>query len=230
MTAGGLCDQFLIRADKLHVSQNLDFRQLALVETLAIGYHATQRGQPNAGDHVLVIGAGPIGLATLEFTRLTGAQVTVMDLSRERLQFCRANDNIANTVCWTETDSVIAQLREITGNDLYQVVIDATGNAGSMERAVEFVAPTGTLVYVGITSDELKIPHPKMHRPEVTIKASRNALPGDFTEIIRLIEGGQVDVTPWITDEFGFDDFIGRFPTLIEGNSNTIKAIVQIQS
>ncbi len=73
MIDGGLCERFLIRADKLHPSGKLSFEQLALVETLAIGCHATDRGNPQEGEHVLIIGAGPIGLATLEFTRLTGA-------------------------------------------------------------------------------------------------------------------------------------------------------------
>ena len=70
MIDGGLCEKFLIRADKLHSSSQLTYEQLALVETLAIGCHATDRGAANAQDHVLIIGAGPIGLATLEFTRL----------------------------------------------------------------------------------------------------------------------------------------------------------------
>ena len=88
MSNGGLCEQFLIRADKLHASQKLDYEQLALVETLAIGCHACQRGAPNPGDHVLIIGAGPIGLATLEFVRLAGATITVMDKVQARLDFC----------------------------------------------------------------------------------------------------------------------------------------------
>ncbi|MEZ6076442.1 MAG: hypothetical protein R3C56_12520 [Pirellulaceae bacterium] len=62
--------------DKLHRSQHLSYEQLALVETLAIGCHACDRGGASEGDHVLIIGAGPIGLATLEFTRLTGAKIS----------------------------------------------------------------------------------------------------------------------------------------------------------
>jgi len=65
MCDGGLCEQFLIRADKLHPSKKLTFDQLALVETLAIGCHANDRGAPTQGEHALIIGAGPIGLSTL---------------------------------------------------------------------------------------------------------------------------------------------------------------------
>ena len=69
--------------------------QLALVETLAIGCHATDRGAPEKGDHVLIIGTGPIGLATLEFTRLTGAKITVMDMVESRLQFTHHRRQLA---------------------------------------------------------------------------------------------------------------------------------------
>lgn len=229
MMNGGLCDQFLIQADKLHRSDQLSFQQLSLVETLAIGYHAKQRGQPQKDDHVLIIGAGPIGLATLEFTRLTGAEVTVMDLSEERLKFCTDNYGVAHTVLFQDRESCLEQMRQITAGDLYQVVTDATGHAGSMSTALEFVAPTGTLVYVGITTSELQFPHPVMHRPEMTIKASRNALPDDFTEIIRLIEQGTVNTDPWVTHQSSFDTVIIDFPEIIAPDSGVIKAVIQIQ-
>ena len=82
MMDGGLCESFLIRADKLHRSKKLSMDQLALVETLAIGCHACQRSSSTATDSVLIIGAGPIGIATLEFVRLTGAEITVMDMNQ----------------------------------------------------------------------------------------------------------------------------------------------------
>ena len=229
MMNGGLCDQFLIQADKLHPANQLSYQQLSLVETLAIGYHATQRGDAQPDDHVLIIGAGPIGLATLEFTRLSNAAVTVMDLSADRLKFCTDHYDVANTVLFKDQETCLEQMRSITNGDLYQVVTDATGNVNSMCSALEFVAPTGTLVYVGITTSDLQFPHPVMHRPEMTIKASRNALPGDFTEIIQLIESGKVNTDPWVTHQTSFDNLVEDFPGIIAADSGTIKAIIQIQ-
>src|SRR5580693_4333277 len=71
---GGLRPRFLVPARKLHVSRKLAFEQLALVETLAIGCHATNRANPQANESCLIIGAGPIALATLVFAKLTGAE------------------------------------------------------------------------------------------------------------------------------------------------------------
>ena len=84
-------------------------------------------------------------------------------------------------------------------------------------------------MFVGITNSDIQFPHPLMHRPEMTIKASRNALPGDFTEIIRLIEQGSVDTGPWVTHQTSFDTVISDFPEIIAPDSGVIKAVIQIQ-
>ena len=177
MIDGGLCERFLIRADKLHASTKLSLEQLALVETLAIGCHATDRGAAAGNDHVLIIGAGPIGLATLEFTRLTGATITVMDMVESRLEFCRQTYGVPHTVLFQGDGSELEQMKDITGGDMYAVVTDATGSNRSMSNALNYVAHTGSLVYVGITTEEIAFKHPLLHRPEITIKGSRNALP-----------------------------------------------------
>lgn len=228
MIDGGLCERFLIRADKLHASAQLTYEQLSLVETLAIGCHATDRGAPQPGDNVLIIGAGPIGLATLEFTRLTGATVTVMDMVPSRLEFCRQKYGIAHTVMFAGDGSEYEQLRQITDGDFYTIVTDATGNRHSMSSALKYVAHTGTLVYVGITTDEVSFPHPALHRPEMTIKGSRNALPTDFRRIIKLIEEGTVDTTPWITHRTTFDRMIDEFELFTRPETGVIKAVVEV--
>src|SRR5437868_5532547 len=94
---GGLRPLFTVPARKLHVSRTLSFEQLALVETLAIGCHAIYRGNPKSGETVLVIGAGPIGLSVLEFARLSGARVIVLDINEARLRFVREKMGVSET-------------------------------------------------------------------------------------------------------------------------------------
>ncbi len=228
MMNGGLCEQSLIRADKLHPSKKLSYEQLALVETLAIGCHATDRANPDEGQHVLIIGAGPIGLATLEFTRLTGATVTVMDMVADRLEFCRATYGIENLVQFKGDGSEMEQMNEITGGNMYQIVTDATGNNHSMAGAMEYVAHTGTLLYVGITTQKISFDHPVLHRREMNLLGSRNALPKDFPRIIGLIEDGTIDTNPWITHKVDFDDVPERFESLIQPDSGVLKAIIKV--
>lgn len=228
MMDGGLCESFLVRADKLHPSATLNYDQLALVETLAIGCHANDRGAPEGGDHALIIGMGPIGLATLEFARLTDATITVMDVNASRLDFVRATYGIENTVLLDGSGSELDQMKEITQGDMYQVITDATGNKHSMGGALQYIAPTGKLVFVGITTEEVAFRHPVLHRPEASILASRNALPPDFTRIIKLIEDGTINTAPWITHRTNFDGVLDDFESFTKPETGVIKAIIEV--
>ena len=228
MMDGGLCESFLVRASKLHPSQKLNFDQLALVETLAIGCHANDRGNPQGGDHALIIGMGPIGLATLEFARLTDATISVMDMNEDRLDFVRKTYGIENTVVFKGDGSEVDRMKDITGGDMYQVITDATGNKHSMAGALQYIAPTGSLVYVGITTEEVTFRHPVMHKPEASIVASRNALPPDFTRIISLIEDGTINTAPWITHRTDFHSVLDDFESFTKPETGVIKAIIEV--
>jgi len=228
MTDGGLCESFLIRADKLHPSKKLTMDQLALVETLAIGCHASHRSGSSSQDRVLIIGAGPIGIATLEFVRLTGAEITVMDMNATRLDFVRQSYGIERLIQVAPNDPGLDAAKGYTQGDMYSVVIDATGNRYSMSGAFQFVAPTGRLVYVGITQDEIGFKHPVLHRPEVTLLASRNALPSDFPYIIGLIEAGTIKTDPWITHRTDFDHVLDDFDSFTRPESGVLKAIIEV--
>lgn len=228
MTDGGLCESFSVRADKLHPSSKLNFDQLALVETLAIGCHANDRGNPRGGDHALIIGMGPIGLATLEFARLTDASISVMDMNPDRLDFVSKNYGVQNTILFKGDGSEVERMNQITDGDLFQVITDATGNKHSMSGALQYIAPTGRLVFVGITTDEISFRHPSMHKPEATIIASRNALPPDFTRIIGLIEDGTINTDPWITHRTSFDGVLSDFESYTQPETGVIKAIIEV--
>jgi alcohol dehydrogenase len=227
-TDGGLRPQFVVPARKLHVARSLSMEQLALVETLAIGCHAVARGNPQPGDNVLVIGAGPIGLSTLEFVRLAGATSIVLDINQQRLEFCKKTMGVNHTVPHRGDGSELKTLKDLTDGALPTLVIDATGNARSMSHALEYVAHTGKLVYVGITTDEVKFAHPLLHRRELTLYASRNAMPADFDRIIEHIEQGRIDTRPWITHRTSFDEMIGNFPSYTRPETGVIKAIVEV--
>ena len=225
---GGLRSRWTLPARKLHKSESLSYEQLALVETLAIGCHATDRGAPKPAEHILIIGAGPIGLATLEFTRLSGAIVTVMDMVPSRLEFCKQQYGVEHTVVFKGDGSELEQMKAITGGEFYTVVTDATGNAKSMANAMHYVAHTGTLVYVGITTDLVSFPHVWMHAREMTVKGSRNAMPGDFHKIIKLIERGTINTAPWITHRTKFDQVIDVFESFTRPETGVIKAVIEV--
>ena len=227
-TDGGMRPQFVVPARKLHPSTKLTLDQLALVETLGIGCHAVDRGAPQKGDHVLVVGAGPIGLSVIEFVKLTGATITVLDMNQKRLGFCKQAMGVAHTVTMTSPEQALKEMHDVTGGTLYPVVFDATGNTKSMCGAFEYVAFTGKLVFVGIVTDAISFPDPLFHRREMTVFASRNALPTDFRRIIDLIETDQIDTRPWITHRTNFTGLIDQFPSYTRPETGVIKAVVEV--
>jgi alcohol dehydrogenase len=227
-TDGGLRPRFIVTARKLHPSAALTLDQLALVETLAIGCHAVNRGTPQAGEYVLVVGAGPIGLAVMEFVKLTSATLIVLDLNQRRLDFCKERMGVRHVVRSQGPDADLQALRELTDGTLPSLVFDATGNTPSMCRSFHYVSHTGRLVFVGIVTDEVRFPDPLLHRREMTVFASRNALPEDFRRIIRLIESGRIDTRPWITHRTPFAEMIGNFPAYTRPETGVIKAIVEV--
>ncbi len=228
MCDGGLRERFNIRADKLHASTRLSFEQLALVETLAIGCHAVARGAAKPGEATLVIGAGPIGLSVIEFARQRGARLAVMDLSQERLDFCKRVYGIDCGILSRDDGSALDAVQAFTSGDGFPLVFDATGHPGSMVGALRYLAPTGRLVYVGITSQPLTFMQASLHKPEVTLLASRNALPKDFPFIIDLIENGKIDTTPWITRRLPFEDVPTGFAELAVPQPGMIKTIIDV--
>lgn len=227
-TDGGLRPFFAVPARKLHVSTLLQFEQLALVETLAIGCHAIDRAAPESGEFLLVIGAGPIGLSVIEFAKLADVQLIVMDMNPQRLLYCRQQMGVKHTVEYRGDGTELDRLREVADGHLPTLAIDATGNKASMQNAFRCVDHTGRLVYVGIVTDEICFRHPILHAPELTLLASRNALPRDFTRIIQLIEDGRIDTRPWITHRTSFDALITEFDSLTRPETGVIKAMVEV--
>ncbi len=225
---GGLCPLFTIPARKLHVSAKLTYEQLALVETLGIGLHAINRASPKPEETVLVIGAGPIGLSVIEFAKISGSRVIVMDLNEQRLRFARERMGVKETILAKSFDEDVKAFTDLTDGRLGNVVVDATGSSKSMSTAYHFVGFTGRLVWVGITQDQLAFAQPLMHRREMTFLASRNALSPEFTRIVRLIEGGMIDTRPWITHTAPFEGLIEAFPGWMKPEAGVVKAMVEM--
>ncbi|MDA0767168.1 MAG: zinc-binding alcohol dehydrogenase family protein [Verrucomicrobia bacterium] len=228
--SGGLRkSNWIVPAHKLHPGNELSYDELALVETLAIGFHAVKRGNPQPGETVMVIGAGPIGLACLEFLKLMDLKVLVVDFARNRLDFCAEKLGIAHPIQAKPDGSHLAEIEKITEGGFCDVIIDATGHAGSMVQCFEYAAVGGRIVYVGITSQEITFPQaPFFHRRELSVLASRNALPADFPEIIDIIKAGKINLNNWITHRLDIADVPTEFDQFTDPATGAIKAVITV--
>jgi 2-desacetyl-2-hydroxyethyl bacteriochlorophyllide A dehydrogenase len=219
-----MVEWLVVPANKLHPSQ-LPLEHLALVEMLCIGAHAVSRAQLMPEDQVVVVGAGPIGLATTQFAKLSGAKVAVMEISPARRTFCGENLGISTLI--DPQEDAVAALREALDGELPTVVFDATGNAQSMASAFRYVANSGKLVYVGLMQGDITFNDPEFHRREMTLFASRNAATRDFHDVIAALESGRINIAPWITHHSVPDTFIQDFPTWLEPERGVVKAMLE---
>ena len=222
---GGMREFIVVPGEKLHPSPLLTLDQLALVETLGIGAHAVQRAALDQEENVLVIGAGPIGLSVIQFARIAGARVMVMEVNDSRLKFCLERFGIDRGVDGKNEGR--RQVEEFLGGELPTTVFDATGNAESMMSAFDYVAQGGRLVFVGLVQADITFHDPEFHRRELTLLSSRNSTRGDFLRIIRLLEEERIDTRAWITHRANFENVIEEFPTWLDPRTGVIKAMME---
>jgi 2-desacetyl-2-hydroxyethyl bacteriochlorophyllide A dehydrogenase len=222
---GGMCELLAVPLEKLHPSKTLSFDQLALVETLGIGAHAVERAQPEAGETVLVVGAGPIGLGVVQFAQLADARVIVMDIDDRRLGFCRETLGVAHAINPNE-GSVIERLSGVGDGDLPTVVLDATGHPQSMMNSLQLAAHGGRIVFVGLFQGDVTFHDPHFHQRELTLKGSRNSTPETFRRIIQVLEAGRLDTTPWITHRMSLEGVASRFSELSRQPA-LVKAVIE---
>lgn len=210
----------------VHKAEGVTLDQAAMIEFLAIGAHAVRRGQVQAGQRVLVVGAGPIGMAAMIFARLQGAEVTALDGRQDRLDFCQRELGVARTVALGEGDE--AQLAEASQNEFYDLVFDATGNARAIERGFAFVAHGGQYVLISVVRDTISFSDPEFHKRETTLLGSRNATTEDFETVLSAMRAGQVPTAALNTHRMALADVPAHFATLLDPKQGVVKAIVEI--
>jgi 2-desacetyl-2-hydroxyethyl bacteriochlorophyllide A dehydrogenase len=221
---GGMREVLAVPESAVIDATGLSLEQAAMVEFLSIGAHAVRRGQPGAGDRVLVVGAGPIGIAVSLFARMAGAEVTLMDTRRSRLDLAGVHLGIDSTI---QVDgSEPEKLGELTRGEMFTCVFDATGNAAAMSGGLRYVAHAGSYVLVSVVKDDITFPDPEFHKRETTLLASRNALDSDFALVISRIRDGSIPTRALHTHSFDAADTPRRIPELIAGMDTVVKAIV----
>ena len=208
----------------VHKAEGVTLDQAAMIEFLAIGAHAVRRAQVRAGQRVLVVGAGPIGMGAMIFSRLRGATVVALDSRVDRLALC--TQRLDTTACVKLGDHDVEELAALSSNEFYDVVFDATGNAAAMERGFRFVAHAGTYVLISIVSADITFNDPEFHKRETTLLGSRNATSEDFETVLAAMREGQVPAG-LNTHRMALADVPVIFPALLDPNAGVVKAIVE---
>lgn len=222
---GGMAEYVQVPSKYLLHGEGLSYDELALVEPLAIGAHGVRQAQVREGEFVLVMGAGPIGLGTMEFAKIAGAKVIALDVNEMRLNFCKEKIGVHATVN-ALSDNVVEQLLEITNGDMPTVIIDATGNLKAINNGLNYLAHSGRYVLIGLQKAEFSFSHPEFHERETTLMSSRNATNDDFEHVISSMKKGLVNPQNYITHTVNFDEVKNNFESWLDPKTGVIKAMV----
>ncbi len=224
---GGMCEYISVPVQYLLKGNDMSFDELALIEPLAIGAHGVRRAAVKAGEYVLVIGAGPIGLGIMEMARITGAEVIAMDVNESRLDFCKEKLQVSHTINPAKEDAV-AKLKTLTNNEMPTVVIDATGNLKAINNALQYLAHGGRYVLVGLQKENFSFSHPEFHKRETTLMSSRNATKEDFEQVMNAMRTKQVQPATYITHRVLFNEVKDNFESWLNPATGVIKAMVEL--
>ncbi|RWL46864.1 MAG: zinc-binding alcohol dehydrogenase family protein [Mesorhizobium sp.] len=223
---GAMCDEILVPAQNLYPTNGLSLADAAAVEFLAIGAHAVRRSLGTPGQRTLVIGAGPIGLGTAIFARIAGLDVSLLDMSSERLGF--AEKELGFAPLDTSKAAADELVRQATGGEGFDLVFDATGNTASVQSAFAHVAHGGTLVLVSVVKDDITFSDPEFHKREMTLVGSRNALKADFEHVAASIRNGSVPLGKLVTHRTTLAGTPRDLARWTHEKSGLIKAVIEV--
>ena len=182
---GAMTEFIAVPAAKLYPAR-LSIKELCLVEPLTVGFHAVGRGRVTADDAVAVFGCGGVGLGAIAASGFRGAKTIAVDLDDAKLAL--ALHAGATHAVNTSKESLHEKLLELTGGRGPDVIIEAIGLPQTFRSAVDEVAFTGRVVYIGYAKEPVAYETKLFVQKELDILGSRNALPADFREVIRMLE------------------------------------------
>ena len=193
---GAMQERIAMPLEKLYAAP-LSIEELCIVEPLTVGCHAVARGRVTGDDVVAIYGCGGVGLGAVAAAAFRGAKVIGIDIDDRKLDLARKAG--AREMIHSGRENVHARLEELTNGHGPDVVIEAIGRPETFRAAVEEVAFAGRVVYIGYAKEPVSYETRLFVQKELDILGSRNALPGDFQEVIRMIEQKRFPVAEAIT-------------------------------
>jgi 2-desacetyl-2-hydroxyethyl bacteriochlorophyllide A dehydrogenase len=201
---GGMAEYVSHPRHLLHkVPAGIPWHLVPMAEPLVIAMHAVQQAEVAAGQHVVVTGAGQIGLLAAQYALTLGAVPIVVDPVDERLALARSL-GVAHTVNPAGADAV-AGILSITGGRMAEAVIECSGDARAIRGAVDYVSYAGHIALVGWPKGDIPMPTALFTKKELTVRGSRNSV-GQFPESLRLIAEGKVNVEALLTRTVSMDE------------------------
>jgi len=222
---GSFAEYVAMPMARIYKNNKLSAKELALVEPFTISYHAMNRGTVKAGDKVIVVGGGAIGMFALISAKLKGAEVYLVDVVEKRLEMALKHG--ASGVINANKEDVAKRTEEITKGNGFDICVEAVGHSATFLSCIDYAAFGADIILIGNGKHEATFNHSILLKKELNIHGSRNSLKKDFEEVIDIIAQGKVDVEGLVTDVYDKEDSIQAFEDLVNNDGSRMKSMIK---
>jgi len=222
---GAMQEYFKVREQDVYcLPENMkDLVLGASIEPFAIGAQAVWRGNVSVGQTMLIFGAGPIGLTTMLMAKSRGAECIMVDMKEDRL--ANALRLGANAAVSAHAPDLKQQVLSIAGEDGILVSCDAVGHPDIVDHCVDLLAPTGTVILLGMDGRQNSVTELAIFRKELTIVGSRMNS-GMFPTVIELIEKDELPLGEILSHRFSAENASDAFSMAVDQPEGFTKAVI----
>jgi L-iditol 2-dehydrogenase len=207
-----------------HLPEGLEFQEAAMLEAVSVALHAVRVSEMKGGETALVIGAGMIGLLTLQAAKAAGAsKVLIADIDRTRLQ--TAESIGADETLLLSGGELVKEILRRTGGKGVDLVLEAVGREETIAASISSVRKGGTVTLIGNISPEVKIPLQVVVSRQIRLQGSC-ASSGEYPQAMELLASGKIKVKPLITAVAPLSDGPRWFARLHAGEPNLMKVVL----
>ncbi|MDD3362442.1 MAG: zinc-binding alcohol dehydrogenase family protein [Hespellia sp.] len=221
---GGFCEYVCVPEENVHrFKADFDEKMLSVAEPFTIGVQINTRAQIQKGEKVLIMGAGPIGIAAMQVAKMNGAEVIMSDLVESRLE--KAKMMGADRVVLIPTQNLEKELVDFTDGEGIPVIIDTVCIPASFQQSVELACPAGRVVVIGLKSQPSEIVMAEITKKELTIVGSRLNC-NCFDKVIEGLESGSLKPDKYVTHMFSYEQVEQAFETIRTHPQDVLKAVI----
>lgn len=227
---GAFSEYVTMPIERIYDGKGLEPDVLAAIEPFCISYHgAVTRGKVKAGDKVLVIGSGTIGVLAAIAAKSQGAEVYISDVAEKKMNYAVETFGLKGGIFNDGTDNFIKKCFEITNGHGFDVAIEAVGLPSTFQAAIDAAAYGANVVLIGVGKKNLDFNFTLLQKKELNVFGSRNALKQDFLNLIDLVSSGRVDLKKVITNTYALDDAPQAFADFAAHGADMLKVEIDFR-
>lgn len=221
---GSFQEYITMPVERIIDGKGLSAKELALIEPFSISCHALSRAEVNAGDNLLIMGAGPIGLFALIKAKSMGARVLIADMLSSRLDL--AKEFGADCAVNVKNKDLHTACEEFTNGNGFDVCVEACGAPETFLNCIDESTHGANIILIGNGKRETTFVHSIILKKELNIFGSRNAFTKDFEELIDLVADGKADILKMVSGVYDMQNAETAFESLSHNDGTLAKLLI----